>query len=175
MGIRQLRSLVLVGLCLTGLFGCATVPDVAPEPGTAARPADAGAGWAVLGIDEVKRIAAIREELNELHLAFRDVTIIRMMTGTASGEEKRVEVTSIGPTIVGAQKDGAPAARTTFALTKDRERLVLFTQDVPNRKAFHREIPAAELVAGKNFRFPVVQESGRILEQTFTVQQIILR
>lgn len=167
MGYRPIRRfLALAGLCLIGLVGCAT------DPRTAARP---GADWVVIGIDEVKRIAEIREALDELRLAFRDVTIIRMMMEMTAGEEKRLDVTSIGPTVVSAQKDGAPAARTTFALTEGRERLVLFTQDVPNRKAFHREIPVAELAEGKSFRFPVVQESGRILEQTFTVQQVILR
>ena len=152
------RLLAALAACLAGLAGCATAPSTAPE-------------WTVLELDQVKRIAEIRKSLAELRVDFRDVIIVRLTTGG----EKRVDVTSIGPTIVGAEKYGAPAARTTFAMTPKRENLVLFTQDVPQRKAFVREIPLGELTAGKSFRFPVVQESGEVLEQTFTVQQVIVR
>jgi hypothetical protein len=158
----RIRALAVASVCLAGLVGCAAGPGTArPE----------GAEWEVIGLDQVKRIAEIRESLDALRLGFQDVVIIRMTTD----EQKRVEITSIAPTIVSAQKDGAPAARTTFAMTEKRERVLMLTQDVPNRKAFYREIPAAELTGGRSFRFPVVQESGRILEQTFTVQQVIVR
>jgi hypothetical protein len=169
MGVWRTGFLWLAGLCLSGLVGCAT------DPGAGARTGEAAADWAVLEIDQVKRIAEIRESLNEMRVAFRDVLIVRLTMAVPAGEEKRVDVSSIGPTYVGIEKDGAPAARTTFALTEKRERLVLFTQDVPNRRAFLREIPVGELAVGKSYRFPVVQESGRILEHTFTVQQLIVR
>ena len=136
-------------ICLAILAGCA------------------GTDWVV--ISDVKQIAAMREEISKPNLSFNDVLIIRMKTEAG----KRIEVTSIGPSVVSAQKDGAPAARTTFALTLKRDTLVLFTQDVPHWKAFRKEIPVAQLVPGKAFRFPVVQESGEVQQQTFTIEQII--
>jgi hypothetical protein len=117
----------------------------------------------------VKQIAAMREEISKPNLTFNDVLIIRMQTETGT----RVEVTSIGPAVVSAQKGGAPAARTTFALTAKRDIMVLFSQDVPHWKAFHKEIPVAQLVPGKTFRFPVVQESGEVKTQTFTIERVI--
>ena len=125
----------------------------------------------MLGFDQVKRIADIRSGIDQMRLGFRDVIILRM----DDDEKKPVEVTSIGPTLVSVVKDGAPAARTTFGITEKRDYVALLTQDVPNRKAFHREIPMTELTVGRSFRFPVVQESGDIRVRTFTVQQIIVR
>ena len=162
--LARRRFLALAALCLIGLVGCATDPSLV-------RPDGDGAEWTVLERDQVKRTAEIRDSLDEMRLAFRDVIILRM----SNSEQKRVDVTSIGPTIVSKVKDGAPAARTTFGISEKREHLVLLTQDVPKFRAYHREIPMAELTEGKRFRFPVVQESGELLEHTFTVQQVIVR
>lgn len=140
---------IFCGICITVLAGCA------------------GTDWAT--ISDVKQIAAMREEISKPNLSFNDVLIIRMKTETGN----RVEVTSIGPSVVSAQKGGAPAAKTTFALTPKRDILVLFTQDVPHMKAFRKEIPVAQLTPGKAFRFPVVQESGEVQQQTFTIEKII--
>lgn len=140
---------IFCGICLAILAGCA------------------GTDWAT--ISDVKQIAAMREEVSKPNLSLNDVLIIRMKTETGN----RVEVTSIGPSVVSAQKGGAPAAKTTFALTPKRDILVLFTQDVPHMKAFRKEIPVAQLTPGKAFRFPVVQESGEVQQQTFTIEKII--
>ena len=155
---------LLLGLCLIGLAGCAT------DPGTRQAGAEPEA-WQVLGLDQVKRIAEIRSAIDEMRIGFRDVIILRM----DDDEKQRVEVTSIGPTLVSVVKDGAPAARTTFGITEKRDYVALLTQDVPARKAFHREIPMTELTVGRSFRFPVVLESGEIRVRTFTVQQVIVR
>ena len=140
---------IFYGICLAVLTGCA------------------GTDWAT--ISDMKQIAAMREEVSKPNLTFTDVLIIRMNTETGS----RLEVTSIAPSVVSAQKNGAPAAKTTFALTAKRDILVLFTQDVTHWKAFRKEIPVTQLTPGKTFRFPVVQESGEIQQQTFTVDKII--
>ena len=131
------------------------------------------AGCATTGptvITDVKEIAAARTEINKLSLDLTHVMILRMK----NEKGQRVEVTSIGPAVIGAQKNGAPAAKTTFAFTPKKDNLILFTQDVPKIKAYRMELPVADLVSGKTFRFPVVQESGEVLEQTFTVEQIII-
>lgn len=151
--MMQKQILIVCGICLAVLAGCATTD------------------WVV--IDDVKhegkQIAALRAEISKPSLSFNDVLIIRMKTEAGT----RAEVTSIAPSVIGAQKGGAPAARTTFALAPKRDILILFTQDVPNWKAFRKEIPVAQLTPGKTFRFPVVQESGEIRPQVFTVEQII--
>lgn len=147
--MMQKRILTVCGICVTVLAACA------------------GTDWAT--ISDVKQIAAMREEISKPKLSFIDVLVIRMKTEAGN----RVEVTSIAPSVVSAQKGGAPAARTTFALTSNRDILVLFTQDVPHLKAFRKEIPVAQLVPGKTFRFPVVQESGEVKQQTFTIEKII--
>lgn len=153
--MMQKQILIACGACLAVLAGCA------------------GTDWVV--IDDVKhegkQIAAMREEISKPNLSFSDVLVIRMKTETGN----RVEVTSIAPSVVSAQKNGPPAARTTFAFTSKRDILVLFTQDVPNWKAFRKEIPVAQLVPGKAFRFPVVQESGEVKQQTFTIEQTITK
>lgn len=149
------RKLIVSGAALAVLAGCAATE------------------WAV--IDDVKRegkqIAAMREEVSKPNLDLSNVLIIR----TKTEDGKRVEITSVSPTVVSARKDGPPAARTTFAFTPRRDALILFSQDVPNWKAFRREVPVAELVPGKSFRFPVVQESGEIRTQTFTVEMVITK
>lgn len=147
--MMQKRILIASGICLALLAGCAATE------------------WAT--ITDVKQYSAMREEISKPSLSFNDVLIIRMKTEAGN----RVEVTSIGPSVVSAQKGGPPAARTTFALAPKRDILILFTQDVPNWKAFRREIPVAQLTPGKTYRFPVVQESGEIRQQVFTVEQII--
>ena len=121
-------------------------------------------------ITDVREIAAARKEVSKPSLDLTHVMVLRMN----NDKGQRVEVTSIGPAVIGAQKNGAPAARTTFAFTPKRDNLILFTQDVPKFKAYRKEIPVAELVPGKAFRFPVVQESGEVLEQAFTVEQAIV-
>ena len=149
----QNKILSVCGMGLAVLAGCAATD------------------WVVIddAKHEGKQIAAMRAEISKPSMAFNDVLIIR--TKTEAG--KRVEVTSICPSVISAEKDGPPAARTTFALTSKRDKLILFTQDVPHWKAFRKEIPVADLAPGKTFRFPVVQESGEIQTQTFTVEQIL--
>lgn len=127
----------------------------------------AGNDWLV--IKDVKQIAEYRNEVSKPNLNFTDVFIIRMR----DEKNKRVEVTSIGPAVISAQKGGAPAAKTTFAITPKRDALILYTQDVPHMQAFRKVIPAAEILPGMTFRFLIVQESGEIREQPFTIEQTI--
>lgn len=148
MGQYMSQKQILI-VCLAILAGCASTD------------------WAV--ITDLNQIASMREEVSKPRLNFSDILVIR----TKTEDGKRVEVTSIGPTVVSAQKDGAPAARTTFTFTPKRDMLILFTQDVSNWKAFRKEIPVAGLAPGKVFRFPVVQESGEVRQQVFTVEKII--
>lgn len=129
----------------------------------------AGNDWLV--IKDVQQIAEYRNEVNKFNPNFTDVFIIRMR----DENNKRVEVTSIGSSVISAQFGGGPAAKTTFAITPKRDALILYTQDVPHMQAFRKVIPAAEILPGKTFRFPIVQESGAISEQQFTIEQTIIK
>ena len=150
--VQTMQKQILI-TCLAILAGCAATD------------------WVV--IDDVKhegkQIAALRAEVSKPNLVFSDILVIRMKTEAGT----QAEVTSIAPSVISAQKDGPPAARTTFAIAPKRDALVLFTQDVPHWKAFRKEIPVTDLVPGKTFRFPVVQASGEIQTQTFAIEKII--
>ena len=119
-------------------------------------------------IKDVKKYSAMREELGKPNLAFQNVTIVRL-----KNKGERVEFTSIGPAVIGAAKNGPPAAKTLFTFSPERDRVILFSQDVRNWKAFSKEIPVSQLVPGFTFHFPVVQETGEVVEQTYAVEQVI--
>jgi len=125
--------------------------------------------WAV--ISDLKQIAAMRQELSKANFSFDTVTIVRL----SDQKGQRVDATTVGPAVVGYERGGPPAARSLITFIRKPDRLVLFTQDVKSRKAFRREILVADLAPGKSIRFPVVQDSGEVLEQEFTVQEIIMR
>lgn len=151
--IHMLERLILVGsLALFSLTSCASTDS-----------------WEV--ISDINQIAAIRQELNKPNLSFQTVTIIRL----TDVREQRLDVTSVGPAVVGFERGGAPAARTIFTFVRKPDRLVLFSQDVKAWKAFRMEIPVNQLTAGRTIQFPVVQASGELVEQTFTVKEIITR
>jgi len=121
-------------------------------------------------IKDLKQYSAMREELGRPNLSFKDVTIVRLRN---KGE--RVEFTSIGPAVIGAAKNGSPAEKTLFTFSDDRARVILFSQDKKNWKAFRKEIPVTQLVPGFEFHFPVVQESGELVVQTYKVEQVIVQ
>ena len=158
----MLKRLVLVGslsmLSLTSYAADKATGNEATQP-----------DWAV--ISDVNQIAAMRQELNKPNLAFETVTIVRL----TDHRGQRVDATSVGPAVVGYERGGAPAARSVMTFVRKPDRLVLFTQDVKNRKAFRQEIPVGELTAGKSIRFPVVQNTGEVVEQVFTVNEVIVR
>jgi len=161
----MLIRLSLIGsLCVFGLSlhaGAAT--DIAAV--TDSTPAD----WAV--ISDIKTIAAMRQELNKPNLSFNSVTIVRL----TDQRGQRVDATTVGPTVVGYERGGPPAARSLMTFIRKPDRLVLFTQDVKNRKAFRKEVLVAELTPGRSIRFPVVQDTGEVVEHEFTVQEVIMR
>jgi hypothetical protein len=157
----------LVLICSLSAFGFSTCAGAATDPTavTGATPAD----WAV--ISDVNQIAAMRQELNKPNFSFNTVTIVRL----TDQQGQRVDATTVGPTVVGFERGGPPAARSLITFIRKPDRLVLFTQDVKNWKAFRMEIPVAELTPGRSIRFPVVQNSGEVLEHEFTVQEVIMR
>ena len=151
--IRELRkqALLLPFIFFAGVTNCA------------------GADWTE--IDDLKQIVALRNQVSKPDFSFDSVTIVRLKDNGG----QRIDATSVGPTVVGFEQGGAPAARTLFTLLHDPDRLVLFSQDVKHWKAFHKEIPVEELASGKIFGFPVVQRTGELVEQEFTVTEVIVR
>ena len=121
-------------------------------------------------ITDVKEIAATRATVGKPGLDLSRVIMLRLQR-----DGQRVEVTSIGPAVIGAAKNGPPGARTYFTFSPERDKLILFGQNVPEFKGFYQEIPFAELQPGKRFRFPVVEDDGSVREQEFTVEKVIIQ
>ena len=119
---------------------------------------------------DVKQYSEMRNQLNKPSLALSKVTIVRLRDNG-----KRVEFTSIGPAVIGAEKNGPPAAKTLFTFSEDAANVILFSQDVKGWKAFRKEIPVSQLVPGFIFHFPVVQEDGELVVQTYQVEQVIVQ
>jgi hypothetical protein len=119
-------------------------------------------------ITDVKEIAATRTTVNNPSLDLSKVLVVRL-----DRDGQRLEVTSVGPAVIGAATAGPPGARTVFTFSPERDKLVLFGQNVPEFKGFHQEIPVAELQPGKRFRFPVVQDDGSVKVQEFSVEKLI--
>jgi hypothetical protein len=161
----MLIRLVFIGSL--SVFGLSSYARAATDPSAVSDPTPAD--WAV--ISDIKQIAAMRQELNKPNFSFNTVTIVRL----TDQRGQRVDATTVGPTVVGFERGGPPAARSLMTFVRKPDRLVLFTQDVKNRKAFRMEVLVAELTPGKSIRFPVVQDSGEVLEHEFTVQEVIMR
>jgi hypothetical protein len=121
-------------------------------------------------ITDVREIATTRATVNKTTPDLTRVIVLRLQHNA-----QRVEVTSLDVAVIGAAKNGPPGARTIFSFTPERDKLVLFGQNVPEFKGFYQEIPFSELQPGKRFSFPVVQEDGSVKEQEFTVEQIVTR
>jgi hypothetical protein len=119
-------------------------------------------------ITDVKEIAATRTAVSKSSLDLSKVLILRLQSNG-----KRIEVTSLAPSTIGAATNGLPGARTLFNFTPERDKLRLFGQNVSEFKGFYQEIPVSELQPGKRFRFPVVQDDGSVKEQEFTVEKLI--
>lgn len=158
------RKLVnLLGIILFALAGCTT------SGGTRQDTALTGGKWET--IKDLQQIAAIRKQVNKPNMALDKVVVLRLSNDAG----KRVELASLAPAVIGRQDGGAPAARTVFNFSPDRERIVLFTQDVPHWTAYRMELQLDQLKPGETFRFPVVQESGEVVVKSFAVEQVIVR
>lgn len=121
-------------------------------------------------IKDLNQYSAMRVELSKPSLTFKEVTIVRLRNNG-----KRVEFTSIAPAVIGEHKNGPPAAKTLFTFSPDRARVILFSQDVKNWKAFRKEISVSQLVPGFTFHFPVVQEAGDLAVQAYEVEQVFVK
>jgi len=142
---------LLVAAALLGLAGCAHQAATPAEP------------WVT--IEGVDQIVAMQKEAEAPSLALDKVTIVRM---TLDGE--RIEVASLMPTVIVAQPH--QGNRTALNLAS-RTSLVLFTRDGRKIKGYRMEIPLADMVPGKTFRFPVARDPGEVVERTFVVEKVI--
>lgn len=142
---------MLVAAGLLGLAGCAHQAATVAEP------------W--ITIEGVDQIVAMQREAEAPSLALDKVTIVRM---TMDGE--RIEAASLLPTVIVAQPH--QGNRTALNIG-NRTTLVLFTRDGKKIKGYRMEIPLAELVPGKTFRFPVARDPGEVVERTFVVDKVI--
>lgn len=99
---------------------------------------------------------------------FSQVLSVRLMS-----EGKRVEVTSVLPTVVaGITLLGQPT-KTIFRVNDARDGLILFSRDLLKDSSHRTEIKFAELEREKGFAFPIVQADGNLKEQKFELDRIV--
>ena len=121
-------------------------------------------------ITDINEIAATRTRVDKPGMDMSKVVVLRLQC-----DGQRVEVSSVAPTVLGRATNGTRAARTVANFTPDRDKVMLFGQNVGERKGFYREIPVSELRPGERFRFPVVQADGSVKDKEFVVESLISR
>ena len=121
-------------------------------------------------ITDINEIAATRTRVDKPGMDMSKVVVLRLRR-----DGQRVEVSSVTPTVLGRAAHGARAARTVANFTPERDKLMLFGQNVGERKGFYREISVSELRPGERFRFPVVQDDGSVKDLEFIVESLITR
>ncbi len=136
-----------------GLAACAHQPEMHSGP------------WAT--IEGAEKIVAMQKELDAPSLALDKVISIRM-----SMDGERIEVANVLPTVIIAKPN---QGNRTILNLGNREKLVLFTRDGRNIKGYRMEIPIAELVPGKSFRFPVARDPGEVVQKSFVVDRVIVQ
>ena len=121
--------------------------------------------WSV--VDGAEKVVAMQKDLEKPNLGIERVTILRL-----SMEGKRLEVSSISPTVIVAEP--ARGNRTVLNIS-DQQKLVLFTRDGKNIKGYRQEFPLSDLTPGKVINFPMAQDPGEVVEKTLTVERLILQ
>jgi hypothetical protein len=143
--IRSLFASLLVGV----LAGCDKPPGVAPN-------ADAQG-------------LKLQAEMEKASMDFSRVTVVRLQY-----QGRRLEVASVTPTVVAEARLGEQVAKTIFRIDDQRAVLVLFSRDLLQSKSIRTEMPMAQLGEKRQFSFPVVQSDGKLKEEGFSVERIVL-
>lgn len=110
----------------------------------------------------------LQQEIEKGTMDFNRVVTVRLRR-----EGKRLEVVSVNPTLVARAMVGGEEAKTLFRINDRGDALVLFSRDVPGSRSLKTEIPFSQLGEKQNFSFPVVQNDGRLKEESFAFEQIV--
>ncbi len=86
---------------------------------------------------------------------------------------KRVEVTSVLPTIISQATLSGQSAKTIFRVNPARDGLILFSRDLLKGSSYRVEIQFSELESKKGFAFAIVQPDGSLQEQRFELESIV--
>lgn len=121
--------------------------------------------WSVM--EGADNIVAMQKSLEMPGGGLEKVMILRLVV-----DGQRLEVTSLGPTVIVAE--AARGNRTIFNLGGQKF-LTLFTRDGKNIRGYRLDIPVGDLLSGKEFRFPVAQDSGDVVEKRIVIDRLIIQ
>ena len=131
----------------------------------------AGAGAASLEPERVAPAEAADMQAALLETPKFDLSLFLLTRLTVDG--RRVEVTSLGPTLVADDLRGAHWAVSLLAYTPDKSALVLFSRDPESGVGYRLTIPVADLTEGMELGFPVLKNgalAGAALKITAQIQ-----
>lgn len=132
---------------------------------------------AIAGCDRTPSVALnadpqgleLQTEMEKATMDFSRVTVVRLQY-----QGRRLEVASVAPTVVAEARLNEQSAKTIFRIDDRRALFVLFSRDLLQSKSVKTEMPMTQLEAGRRFSFPVVQSDGKLKEEGFAVEQIVL-
>jgi hypothetical protein len=113
--------------------------------------------------------AAEQAEMEKATMDFSNVVVVRLKK-----DDKRMEVTSIMPLVVAETQVSGQPAKTVFRVNQAGDGLVMFSRDLLKGASFRIEIKFDALEKKKAFTFPVLQKDGRLLENRFELEKIII-
>lgn len=96
------------------------------------------------------------------------VLIIRL---TLAG--KRLEVTSLTPTVVAEAQVAGQPAKTLFKVNDQKDLFLLFSRDAQKNASVTTTMAIDKLGPGTKFSFPVVQPDGSLKKEEFTVERVL--
>ena len=97
----------------------------------------------------------------------------RVLSVRLREQGKRVEVTSVLPTIISEATLSGQSAKTIFRVNPAGDGLILFSRDLLNGSSYRTEIKFSELESKKGFAFAIVQPDGSLQEQRFELVGIV--
>lgn len=86
---------------------------------------------------------------------------------------KRVEVTSVLPTIIAEATLSGQSAKTIFRVNPAGDGLILFSRDLSKGSSYRTEIKFSELESKKGFVFAIVQPDGSLQERRFELEGVV--
>lgn len=112
--------------------------------------------------------AQLQAEMENVAPDLGNVVSVRL-----SAQGKRVEVTSVLPTVIAETTLSGQSAKTIFRVNPDGDGLILFSRDLLKSSSFRTEIKFSELESKKGFAFAIVQPDGSLREQHFELDKIV--
>ena len=113
----------------------------------------------------IQQLLKMHRDLDKPTINLDRVLVLRMTVG-----DQKLEVTSLAPTSIIAEPN---RGNLTLFNLGDRKKLIIFTRDGKNIRAYRKDIPLADIVPGKTIRFPVAQNPGDIVIKDIVFNELI--